>query len=149
MKPLLPLALAALLSAPGCGAPSGGAPPVEQAWVRLPAVAGRPGAAYFTLNGGAKGATLIGITSARADRIALHESMAAGGVMRMTPLKKVAVPPRTALAFAPGGRHAMVYGIEPRTEAGGTMALTFAFEREPALTIDAKVRSAGDPPPGE
>jgi len=122
-------------------------PRAENTWIRLPAVAGRPGAAYFTLRGGMKAATLIGVESPQAERIELHESMTGGGMARMVPLQNVALPVGAALAFKPGGRHAMLFGIAPELKPLATAVLRLRFANGEVVEARAVVLGAGDPPP--
>src|SRR3546814_16450658 len=48
---------------------------VSDAWVRLPAVAGRPAAAYFTVHGYSKDSTLIDVADPVSIRTEMHETM--------------------------------------------------------------------------
>lgn len=141
----------------GCGDADGGGTPklvksggaavtVRQAWVRLPAVPGRPAAAYFTLRSRGK-VTLDGITSPSVDRIELHDMKMDGNVMRMVPIDKLALPEGQPVAFAPAGRHAMLFDLQREVHAGNQIALTFIFQGAPAVTVQAPVRPAGDPGP--
>lgn len=143
MKRLVP-ALAALLELSACGgAPGEPAARIENPFVTLPAVPGRPGAAYFTIrsNGPAR---LTAVGSPQIGRIELHESMEAGGMSRMAPLHNPALGPDAPLVFAPGGRHAMLYDIAPSVRAGQHLTLTFTFDSLPPVTIEAEVRGPGD-----
>lgn len=118
---------------------------VGHAWVRLAAVPSNPSAAYFTLQGGPKDATLTGVSTTAAVRSEMHESMNAGGMMSMAPLKLVALRAGGEVAFAPGGKHVMLYGL--KAAPGGTVPLTFTFADGRRLTASAKVVGAGDPAP--
>jgi copper(I)-binding protein len=143
----LPIAgvIAALMLA-GCGAKP--AAKVEGAWVRLPAVAGRPGAAYFTLKAGQQPLTLVSVKTPAAVRTELHESMTGhSGMMSMTPLQQVAMPANGALTFAPGGKHVMLFDVNPALKAGGTTTLTLALADGTTIETPATVRGAGDPAP--
>ncbi len=141
--PFVGAALALLL-----GACQPAPPSVEGAWIRLPAVQGRPGAAYFMLNGGEAGAMLVSVKTPAAVRTELHESMKGhGGVMTMVPLKQVDVAAKGTISFAPGGKHVMLYDISPALKAGATAKLTLALVDGKTLETDAKVIGAGDPPP--
>lgn len=131
---------AALLA--GCSQPAELA--VDRAWVRLPAVSGQPGVGYFTLHGGAEPATLIAVSSAWAIRADMHETMAGHhGMMTMKPLDRVAVPAGGEVAFAPGGRHIMVHGINPAVKAGDTMTFTFTFSDGRRIRRIARVVAPG------
>lgn len=119
---------------------------VDKAWVRLAAVSGNPSAAYFTLTGGAKDATLTAVLAPAATRADMHESMASGGMMSMAPIKLVAVRAGDTVTFAPGGRHVMLYGLA-NPKPGGTTPLTLTFANGQRTTVWAKVVAAGDPAP--
>lgn len=142
LRALLPLLLASCSGKPQ--------PPlsVEGAWVRLAALPDRPGAAYFTIRSGGRGDRLLALSSPEAGRIELHETMAAGaGTASMRPLAGANVPAGGSLAFAPDGRHAMLFDLSPRVRSGGTLPLRFRFASGRRLAADAVVVGAGDPPP--
>lgn len=134
------VAFAALLAA-GCSrAP---AISVEDATARLPPVSGRPGVAYFELRAGANPVSIVGISSPSIERIELHDSSMAGGVMRMGPLQDKRIPANGELLFEPGGKHAMLFGIAPRVKAGGTIRMTFDFDTAPDVAVDVPVQAPG------
>jgi len=115
---------------------------VERPWVRLPAVPGEAGAAYFRLTGGAEGTTLVSVSSPLAKRIELHESMTAGGTASMKKLDDVDFAYDGTIEFKPGGRHAMLFGLAPTVKPGTPLPLTFAFDNAPPITVAAEVRNA-------
>lgn len=118
---------------------------VEDGVVRLPAVAGNPGAAYFTLNGGTADETLVDVTSPDAVRTELHESSMDGGVMKMRRIEGgIKVAAGGSVHFAPGGKHVMLFDINPAVKAGGTMKLVFRYADAPEIEATAKVMRAGD-----
>lgn len=125
---------------------------VGDAWVRLPAAAGRPGSGYFTLTGGAQGTTLISVRSDLAIRTEMHETMKVAGpgnagAMTMRPLAAVPLAAQGEVRFAPGGRHLMLYGVSPSLKPGGTTILTFAFADGSRLERKAWAVGPGDPAP--
>jgi hypothetical protein len=122
---------------------------VTGAWVRLAAVSGNPSAAYFTINGGPKDMTLTGVSTPAAARSEMHESMSTGGMMSMTPVKLVAVRAGSSVAFAPGGKHIMLFGLKPDVKAGGTIALKLTFANGQSVETQAKVVGPADDAPGE
>jgi len=142
MKSVL-LLVPAIVALSACQQPKQAA--VGNAWVRLAAVPANPSAAYFTLKGGPKDATLTGVSTPAAVRTEMHESMNTGGMMAMTPLKLVALRAGGEVAFAPGGKHVMLYGL--KATPGGAVPLTFTFADGQQLTAQAKVVGAGDPAP--
>ena len=142
MRRLVP-ALAIALTLASCSDPAPGGVAVDDAIVTLPAVAGRPGAAYFRLQTNVENVVLTGISSPRVGRIELHETMAHGTMSSMRPIGEIALG-REPLAFEPGGRHAMLFEIEPGVVVGGRLSLTLAFRGAPPVTVEAEVRAPGD-----
>ena len=140
MRRLARAAILLALALAGCerGGETGAAEvTAEDAVVTLPAVAGRPGAAYFRLETNGEGVRLTGLSSAAAERIELHET-------GMRPAAAIPLPPGEPLPFAPGGRHAMLFGLDPSLRPGGSIALTFTFEGARPVTVQAQVRRPGD-----
>lgn len=120
---------------------------LENAWVRLPAVPDRPGAAYFTLRRqGQSGLALDGIASPSVQRIEMHDSMMHGGMAEMKPLAAAAADGDT-IEFKPGGKHAMLYGIDPKIKAGDRLRLDFTIRDGAKVSGEAIVVGPGDPAP--
>ena len=136
---LVATALAVMMLA-GCRSPE---PAVTDAWVRLNAVPGRPAAGYFTIRGGKSDETLLGVGSTGFRRIELHESMANG----MRPLPSVAVRAGDHIAFAPAGRHLMLFEAEPSVKPGARVPLQFTFADGGSVVVEARVVGAADPAP--
>lgn len=119
-------------------------PKISEAWVRLPAVAGQPAAAYFTVHGGRADARLVRIESALAAKTEMHQSMAGmAGMATMTPLDQVDVPAGGRIDFKPGGNHAMLIGLDPVVKAGTAVPLRFGFGDGTTAEAEAKTVSAG------
>lgn len=142
----LAAALAPLALLGGCGGPSA-EPKITQAWVRLPAVPGRPAAAYFTVTGGRGDETLVRVESALAKRIEMHESMGSGGMAMMTPLASLPLPARTETRFAPGGKHLMLFDLDPVITPGTAVPLRFGFASGKTAEAEAKTVGAGEDAP--
>lgn len=120
----------------------------DGAWVRLPAVAGNPGAAYFTIHGGSSPVTLLAASAPFAVRTELHESMKGhSGMMSMAPVKDVAVAPGATVKFEPGGKHVMLFDIAPTLQPGTRAPLTLSFADGRKLEVQATIVGAGDPEP--
>lgn len=130
----------------GCARPD--ALSVDRAWVRLGAVTGRPAAAYFTIHGGPTPTTLIAVSTDVTIRAEMHESMKmARGAMTMAPLNRVAIPAHADIVFAPGGRHVMLFDVNPGIRPGRNITLSFAFADGTRLQASARTVGAGDPAP--
>lgn len=117
---------------------------VEEAWVQLPPVPGRPGAAYFTLKSNNDPTKLVSVTSPLVERVELHETRMEDGVSMMRPAGNLVFPDTLELKFAPGEKHAMLFGLDPALKPGATVPLTFTFHPAPPVTVEAEVRSFGE-----
>ncbi|WP_010544353.1 copper chaperone PCu(A)C [Sphingomonas elodea] len=117
---------------------------VDGAWIRLPAVAGQPGAAYFTLHGGREAETLVGVSTRAADRAEMHDSAKdAAGVAKMTQIASLDLPVGSQVKFAPGGKHVMLFGVVPNVHAGEKVPLTLRFASGHTVTAVADVAVPG------
>lgn len=139
------LALAPMLVLAACGQPV--ETHVEHGWVRLAAVPSRPAAAYFDLKGGKTDTTLLSVTSPVAIKTEMHETMRQGAGMSMAPLQQVSLPAKGTVPFAPGGKHVMIFDVNPSIKPGKTMPLIFTFSDGLRIEFDAPVIAAGDTPP--
>jgi periplasmic copper chaperone A len=116
---------------------------VGNARLVLPAVSGNPAAVYFDLaNNTDTVAVLTGIEVPQAQQTELHETTGSS----MVPLAQIAIQPGEQVLFAPGGKHAMVFG-PPAVEAGTTLTMTFRFEDGRSATAEAMVQPAGGASP--
>jgi len=98
-------------------------------------------AAYLEIhNRGAAPATLTGAESVRFERVEMHESMIHDGMAAMHQLDGVEIPAGASVAFAPGGRHFMLFGKPPLPRAGEEVTLTLRFADGTAIELKAPVR---------
>jgi periplasmic copper chaperone A len=109
---------------------------VSAAWVRE-SVPGRPQTAAYAVveNGGAAELRIVSASSDAAGAVELHEMVRTGDMMRMAPVKSIAVPAKGRVELKPGGLHIMLFQLKKPLEDGDTVDLT--------LTTDtgAKVRT--------
>lgn len=122
-------------------------PVVERAWARLPAVTGRPGAAYFTLKGGRTADTLVGVSSSAAGRAELHETVKRDRVNAMQPLGELALGVGQSVVFEPGGRHVMLFDLATTLKPGDRIPLTLSLASGKKLETQVQLVGAGDPAP--
>lgn len=138
------IALAVPLALTACGDP---APTyVDQAWVRLSPNKDTPSAGYFVAHGGDAGTQLRGVLTDYALKVEMHESMAHDGMMSMKPLESVEIPAKSTVAFAPGGRHLMLWGVNGTAIGRGKMTLTFLMANGDRLLVDAVIQKPGVTP---
>jgi periplasmic copper chaperone A len=119
---------------------------VDDAWVRLAATPKNPAAGYFMVVGGSKTDRLVDVSSPVVIRVELHESMGDHSNMAsMKPLDGgVEIPAGGAVEFKPGGKHAMMYNVNPGILPPRTLPMIFTFASGERITVDAKVKRAGD-----
>jgi periplasmic copper chaperone A len=147
---VLPLALAACQPSAPEPASSTAAPDaapgiaLKDAVIQLPAVSGRPGAAYFTISqtGGAP-RKLVAVYVDGAKRSEMHESGMKDGMMTMAEVKEIALGDGKSVVFKPGGYHAMVYDLDPALKAGGTAEVTITLDNGDKVSALATLRAVG------
>jgi copper(I)-binding protein len=162
MKAAYFLAPLALLSMAGCGdsgkspdvaasadVSEAGAPEskpglsVSDGVLILPAVAGRPGAAYFTIaNNGDKPTSLAAVYVEGTAKAEIHETM--GG--KMQPLLKLDLPVGATVKFERGGKHVMLFDLADTLAAGSTTEMTLTFAGGDKLSTPLRIESAGGMP---
>ena len=131
------------LQAAACGGGGGEAARNDAATIRLPLAPGRPGVGYLMLPVRGNRGALVSVTSPRIGRIELHETMSSGGMSSMRPLGRIPVRDGQLIAFAPTGRHLMLFEMDPTLRAGDRVLLSFNFERGEPQDVTATV-TTGD-----
>ena len=120
---------------------------VTDAIVHLPAVPRGPAAAYFTVHGGPTSDRLMDVVSENAIRAELHESMSggAGGMATMKPIAGgIEIPAAGLVKFAPGGKHAMFFDVNPALQPPRTMPIEFVFASGARIDVDAVLKRPGE-----
>lgn len=144
------LFFAGLLLAAACDASE---PRSENAAREAPAIVVRDGwapptpggvavsAGYLTLeNRGRIADTLVSVSSPRAARAELHETIVEGAVARMRPAPRLALAPGETIALAPGGRHLMFHDVTPPFVTGESVPVRLRFERAGEIDTHLTVR---------
>jgi periplasmic copper chaperone A len=57
------------------------------------------------------------------------------------------LPAKTKVAFAPGGKHLMIWGVNDTAISRGKMTLTFLLANGDRLLVDAVIQKPGAPSP--
>jgi copper(I)-binding protein len=135
------LAVLAPLALSACSDP----PPlyVDGAWIRLSPNKDTPSAGYFTVHGGGVPVTLRDVITDRALKVEMHESMTQGGMASMKAIDAVDIPAGAQVAFAPGGKHLMLWNVNPTAVSQGKMPLTFLFSNGDRIIVDAVIQKTG------
>ena len=109
-------------------------------WIKQlpPSVPMRAG--YFTINNnGTSADRLLSASSPAFNKIEMHETRMADGMMSMNQLMDVPVDAGVTVEFKPGGLHLMLMGIKQPLEVGDKVPVTLTFESG-EQTIELEVR---------
>ncbi|MBU0556969.1 MAG: copper chaperone PCu(A)C [Alphaproteobacteria bacterium] len=139
--PLLLAAAAMLAALGGCSDP----PPlnVDGGFLRLNPNPNAPSAAYFTIRGGAEDVVLRDVRTEEAVRVEIHESSTKDGIASMQRVETIDVPARSTVKLEPGGKHIMLWSINPQALDDGKMTFTFIFSNGDRILADAPVQQPG------
>jgi copper(I)-binding protein len=106
----------------------------------LPAVSGRPGAAYFSIvNNSENGVELAAVHVEGALKAEMHETT--GG--SMAKLEKLPIAPGETVEFAQGGKHVMAFDLDEDLRAGGKTEMTLIFADGDKLSTPIKIEAMG------
>ena len=113
---------------------------LSEGWIKQlpPSVPMRAG--YFTINNSGSAADrLLSASSPAFNRIEMHESRMADGMMTMNQLMNVPVAANATVEFKPGGLHLMLMGMKKPLAVGDKIPVTLTFESG-QQTIEMEVR---------
>ena len=115
---------------------------VETPWSR--ATVGKTGAVYMTLrNDGTETDVVVGVESGAARKAEIHETIAAGDIMKMRPVDRLELAPGETVVLEPGGKHIMLMGLAGPLKEGEDVSLTLTFETAGTVDVVAPVAAAG------
>jgi periplasmic copper chaperone A len=138
-----PISLAALaLLVVGLGVAEAQAPvSASGAWVREP-VPGRTVTAAFVVieNAGAVDLQIVGATCDVAGIVEMHEMVRSGDMMKMAPVKSIAVPAKGKVELRPGGLHLMLFELKRPLKEGDTVTLTMTTDTGASVQAAATVK---------
>ena len=118
---------------------------INDARLILPAVAGNPGAVYFTVkNDGDRDRFIRAASVEGAQSAVLHQMGTWNNEPSMDEVFQVPVKAGQELKFEPGGLHVMANGLPDTLAAGGSAEVTVTFVGGKTATFPAEVRAAGD-----
>lgn len=117
---------------------------LADAVVRLPVMAGSPGAAYFSVSQGSGAPRRIaGVYVEGAERAEMHETATANGVSSMKPVKDVGIESGKTVEFKPGGMHVMLFDIADTLKVGGTTEVTITLDNGDKVSVPARIEAIG------
>jgi protein SCO1/2 len=142
--------------APAADPASSGSISVVGAWSRSTAPGASVGVVYFEVINTGPTDTLLTIECPAAERVEMHATARADGIMKMRQVASVDIPARGRLSFQPGGLHAMLIGIKQPLKEGGRLPLTLVFRGAGKLRFEAAIQGLGTmnpaaaaPPPAD
>lgn len=100
---------------------------VVSGYIQMAATPDRPAVGYFKVEGGPRDVQLVAVTADLAQRVEMHESVKENGMMTMKPLFRADVPAKGEMAFKQGGKHLMIWGINPAAVRAGKLPMAFVF----------------------
>lgn len=111
-------------------------------WARLAPASAPVAGGYLTLtNTGAQPDTLIGGTTAAAERVEIHEMRIEDGVARMRPLRDgQEIGPGASVELEPGGTHLMFVNPVRAFSEGERFEVTLAFAQAGDVTVEFVVQ---------
>jgi len=121
---------------------------VQDAWARV-TVAGQQAGGVFMRMQATEPLRLVGGSSPVAGAVEIHEMKLEGDVMRMRPLRELALPAGKAVELRPGGLHVMLQDLKAPLLAGSQVPLTLVFrdargaERKLELQVPVSLRPPG------
>jgi len=118
---------------------------IRQAWSRATPNGASVAAGYLTIeNHGNTFDRLLSVSSPVARKVEIHETLDAGGIMRMRSAKDgLAIPPHGKLVLAQGGSHLMFLQLMAPFSEGGRVPVSLDFERAGQIDTSLEVGEVG------
>lgn len=119
-------------------------------WIRATPKGATVAGGYLTIrNMGTVADRLLGVESAIAGRVEVHEMKMDGGVMTMRPVEApIDIPPGGSVELKPGGYHVMFMQLRQGIGEGDKIKATLVFEKAGRLEIEFLAGAVGAGGPG-
>ena len=115
-----------------------------QGWARATASKAANGVAYVTIkNSSDLTDQLLSANTLAAKKVSLHKHFMEDGMMKMRAVGSVKFPAYSTVVMKPGGLHLMLMGIKSPLVKGGSLDLTFTFQKAGTFTIPIKILGMG------
>jgi len=115
---------------------------ITDAWTRATAGNATTAAIYLHLVSAKDPDRLVGIETAAAQKIEVHDETNQAGVVKMTVLPAVDIPAGGTVNFAPNGRHLMLTGLKAPLKEGDSFLITLSFDKAGTQSATVKVLGA-------
>jgi copper(I)-binding protein len=115
---------------------------VEHAWARATSASAKVGGAFVTIQA-VTADSVVSASSPVAGSAELHQTVNESGVMKMLPVKNLALAPGKPVELKPGGYHIMLMGLKQPLKQGESFPLTLTFAHAPPVTIQVQIEAPG------
>lgn len=117
---------------------------VSHAWARATPLRAKTGVIYLTLtNAGADDEQLVSASSPVAESAQVHSSMNDGGVMKMSEVMNLDLPPGASVVLQPSATHLMLVNLTRRLAEGDRFPLVLTFQRAGKIEVEVLVGKVG------
>lgn len=118
---------------------------VSDARLNLPAVAGNPGALYFTVENDSEADIMLMSTNVEgADSTVMHQTATWNNRPDMQEVLQLPVPAGESLVLEPGGFHVMAMNLEEGLQVDGQTEVTLTFAGGDKISFPAEILAPGD-----
>ena len=120
---------------------------VLDSWIRLTPPVATNSAAYFTLQNNTElPVTVIEVSTAIAEKAAMHDVEIKNSMVRMVHLPKLTIPAGGKVVFAPGGKHLMLINLTKKIEPNQEVIVIFKLDNGDKISSKMQVsRQAPSP----
>lgn len=80
---------------------------------------------------------LLQATSPKAERVEIHNVVRLDGMMKMIPIKSLAIPPKGEVKLKKGSYHIMLMGLKSALKEGEKVKVVLHFSNKEVISIDA------------
>lgn len=121
-----------------------GAITVSHAWARATPLSAKTGVVYLILaNAGSGDEQLVGASTPVAESAQVHSSMNDGGVMKMSEVVNLDLPPGGTVALEPSATHLMLVNLTRRLTEGDRFPLMLTFQNAGKIEVEVLVGKVG------
>lgn len=117
---------------------------IKEAWVQVSPIPGRPAAAYLVIENKQDVIDyLVAAASPAAEKLTLHQTRLAQGVMRMRRIDSLEVPANGTFALRPGEHHLMLLDTIDDLASKSSILLRLHFKKAGWIETTVAVRKFG------
>ena len=142
---LLAAVLSALSGAAAAQTYTAGSIEISSAWARATPKGAQVGGAYMTItNKGTDADRLVGVTSAAAGQVEVHQMTMDNGIMSMRPVPGgLEIKAGATVKFTPDSFHLMLMGLKQPLTQGARMKATLEFAKAGKIDVEYAIEPVG------